>query len=153
MALAVAEAHRVLRQGGCLLDIHPADEPAHLEVWYAQYGVGLPEEPENLTGVKRVQIGRLENTNEEKVRDFARTNDALADALDTGFDYRGSKKFEYQFFFDNLDEFTDYLEDNEEYARASDAMLERAVLVMQQSPTPPKLVVIQNTLVSALTKA
>ena len=162
MLSAVAEARRVLRSPdpvsgrprGLLLDIHPTDEPTHLEVWHARYGaeVDFAEQPDNLEAIHRAPVGGLEH--DETLQDFTATNDALAEALDAGrgFSLTRSTTFDYRYFFDTLDELTDYLEDNCEHARASDELLERAALAMRQATTAPKLVIVQRTVVTALRK-
>jgi hypothetical protein len=152
MAAAVAEAHRVLKRTGMLLDIHPTDEPSFLEVWWAMgLDASAPVSAENLDSVQRAYVGPLEHDPQTR-RDFTSATDALAASLDDLFDLSATRVFEYQYFFDSLDELTDYLEDNHEHARASDELLERAVLVMKRAPTAPKLVIVQSTLVTALRK-
>jgi hypothetical protein len=152
MTSAVAEAHRVLHAGGLLLDIHPTDEPSTLEVWYAIARDGAAQvTAENLEAVQRTPLGPLQHDPDIR-RDFTCATDALVDALDVLFDLAASRTFEYQYFFDSLDELTDYLEDNHEHARAGDELLEQAAVVMSRAPTPPKLVIIQRTLVTALRK-
>ena len=150
MLSAVAEARRVLRPNGLLLDIHPADEPTHLEVWHARYGAegDFAEHPDNLEAIHRAPVGWLEH--DETLQDFTAANDALAEALEHGFSLIRSTTFDYRYFFDTLDELTDYLEDNEEHATASDELLERAALAMRQATTSPKLVIVQRTVVTAL---
>ncbi len=153
MAAAVAEAHRVLREGGLLLDIHPTDEPSWLEVWYAvvKEGGAATVNADNLDAMHRVPLGLLEHDPETR-QDFTAATDVLADAIDHGWDYAATRTFEYRYFFDSLDELTDYFEDNHEHARASDELLERALMVMQSAPTTPKIAIIQKTLVAALRK-
>jgi hypothetical protein len=152
MAAAVAEAHRVLRDGGLLLDIHPTDEPSFLQVWVATSKDGAIEvDAANLDAVVRTHLGPLEHDAATR-KDFTAATDALVESLDHSFDLAAVKTFEYQYFFDTLDELTDYLEDNHEHARAGDELLERAALVMHRAPNPPKLVIVQRTVVSALRK-
>jgi hypothetical protein len=152
MLSAVAEARRVLKRGGLLLDVHPTDEPTHLEVWHARYKAegGFLEEPENLEAIHRVPVGWLEH--DESLQDFTAATDALAEALDRGWALERSTTFDYRYFFDSLDELTEYLEDNHEHARASDELLERALTAMQQAVTTPKIVMVQRTVVTALRK-
>jgi hypothetical protein len=152
MAAAVAEAHRVLRAGGLLLDIHPTDEPAFLQLWVATAkDRALEVDAANLQAVLRTHLGSLEHDTATR-RDFSAATDALVDSLDYLFDLAAVKTFEYQYFFDSLDELTDYLDDNHEQARAGDDLLERAALALGRAPRPPKLVIIQRTVVSALRK-
>ena len=155
MLSAVAEARRVLRPHGLLLDVHPTDKPTHLEVWHAEYGAAgdFAEQPGNLEAMHRVPVGWLEH--DESLQDFTAATDALAEALDAGrgFSLERSTTFDYRYFFDSLDELTEYLEDNEEHARASDELLERALMAMKQAATTPKLVIVQRTMVTALRKA
>jgi hypothetical protein len=152
MALAVAEAHRVLHSGGLLLDIHPTDEPSTLEVWYALSKDGAAQATaDNLEAVQRTPLGPLQHDPAIR-RDFTCATDALVDALDVLFDLAASRTFEYQYFFDSLDELTDYFEENHEHARASDELLEQAAVALNRAPAPPKLVIVQRTLVTALRK-
>jgi hypothetical protein len=157
MLSAVAEARRVLRSGGILLDIHPTDEPTHLEVWHARYHAQNRveiEDPANLEAVHRVPVGELDH--DETLQDFTAATDTLAEAMDPaeehGFTLQRSTTFDYRYFFDSLDELTDYLEDNDEYAAASEQLLERALMVMQQAATKPKLVIVQRAIVTTLQK-
>lgn len=155
MAAAVAEAHRVLRPGGHLLDLHPSDEPTALEVWHARYqaDANFVEREENLEALQRVPVGYLDH--DQTLRDFTATTDALAEALDAeprGFALQRTTTFDYRYFFDSLDELTDYLEENHEHATAGDALLERAVTALAQATTPPKLVLEQRVVVTALRK-
>jgi len=152
MLSAVAEARRVLRPRGLLLDVHPTGEPTHLEVWHAEYGAAsnFAEKPGNLEAIHRVPVGWLEH--DESLQDFTAATDALAGALEHGFSLERSTTFDYRYFFDSLDELTEYLEDNEEHARASDELLERALMAMKQAAAPPKLVMVQRTVVTTLRK-
>ena len=151
MASAVAEARRVLKPSGLLLDIHPNDEPSRVEVWHAQYALNAEALPENLEAIVRAPVGELEQA-DDSLRDFTATNDALAEALERGFTWINSIAFDYRYFFDSLDELTEYLEDNWEHATASESLLERALMEMSRAPAPPKVVVIQRTVVTALRK-
>jgi hypothetical protein len=155
MAAAVAEAHRVLQRGGLLLDIHPTDEPAALEVWHARFKAAgdFTETPDNLEAVHRLPIGYLDH-DAEMLGDFTAATDALAEALDdpARFILERSIVFDYRYFFDSLDELTDYLEDNLEYAHASDDLLERATIALRQATTTPKIVIVQKTAVTGLRK-
>ena len=152
MASAVAEAWRVLRPGGLLVDIHPTDERAMLEVWWARYANldDFTRSPVNLEAVQRVPVGWLDHDN--SLADFTAATDALAAALENGFRLARSITFDYQYFFDSLDELNDYLEDNEEHARPSAELLEQALLTMQKAVTPPKVVMVQRVGATALRK-
>jgi hypothetical protein len=163
MASAVVEARRVLRPGGLLLDIHPTDEPTTLHVWHARYKLNgdgafgdgafsdLTEQPENLEAIHRTPVGELDH-NPDSLAEFTAANDALAEALEQGFALVNTTAFDYRYFFDSLDELTEYLDDEWEDASASDALLERALMVMQQAATTPKLVVVQRAVATALRK-
>ena len=155
MASAVAEAHRVLRRGGLLLDIHPTDELTSLEVWHARYKAegSFVETAENLEAIHRVPVGYLDH-DVKMLQDFPAATDVLAEALEDErrFLLERSTVFDYRYFFDSLDELTDYLEENLEYARASDDLLERAVVVMRHAGTTPKIVIVQRTAATALRK-
>ena len=152
MLSAVAEARRVLRPHGIVLDVHPTGERTHLEVWHAEYGAvgNFVEHADNLAAICRTPVGWLEH--DESLQDFTAATDALAEALEHGFSFERSTTFDYRYFFDTLDEFTEYLEDNEEHARASDELLERALMAMKEAVTTPKLVMVQRTVVTALRK-
>ena len=152
MSSAVAEARRILRRGGLLLDIHPTDEPTWLEVWHARYAAGEVdmERPENLEALHRALAGELDH--DESVRDFTAATDALAEALEHCFALQRTAAFDYRYFFDSLDELTDYLEDKWEHATAGDALLERALTLMGQAAATPKLVVVQKVVVTVLRK-
>lgn len=152
MASAVAEARRVLRKGGVLLDIHPTDEPATLHVWHTRYKLNgdITEQPENLESIQRTPVGELDH--DESLSDFTAATDAIAEAVENGFALVGSATFDYRYFFDSLDELTEYLDEEWEHAAASDELLERALMAMQQATTPPKLVVVQRAVVTALRK-
>jgi hypothetical protein len=157
MTSAVVEAGRVIRRGGVLLDVHPTDERSLLELWTANSVTGVGEvTADTLDTVTRTPLGRLDHDPATRL-DFTRATDALADALaahdDEGtWELAGARTFEYQYFFDDLDELTDYFDDNHEHARASDALLELAALTLGRATGLSKLVVIQRTLVSALRK-
>jgi hypothetical protein len=135
-----------------LLDIHPTDEPSALEVWWATgQDASAPVSADNLDSVQRAYLGPLDHDPETR-RDFTAATDALAASLDNLFDLSATRVFEYQYFFDSLDELTDYFEDNHEHARASDELLERAVSVLKRAPHAARLVIVQRTLVTALRK-
>lgn len=153
MSSAVAEAERVLHPGGLLLDVHPTDERTALEVWHARYGAGSNWEaaPENLEAVQREPVGWLDH--DETLADFTAATDALMAGLEAGFRLERSTTFDYQYFFDTLDELTEYLEDNHEHARPSEALLEAALMAMQRATTPPKVVMVQRVMVTALRKS
>lgn len=151
-AVALQEAWRVIRRGGVLLAIHATDARAQLEVWHATSATGTAVvTPDNLEAVHRAALGPLDHDREAR-RHFTRANDALVDALETGFELAGVKAFEYQYFFDDLDELTDYLEDSHEHARPHEGQLEAAVQALRRAPTAPKLVLIQPSLVAGLRK-
>ncbi len=149
---ALREAWRVIRPGGVVLAIHATDARALLEVWHATSATGTATvTAENLDAVHRTTLGPLDHDREAR-RHFTRANDALVDALENGFELAGVKAFEYQYFFDDLDELTDYLEDSHEHARPHEGQLEAAVVAMRRAPTTPKLVLIQPSLVAGLRK-
>jgi ubiquinone/menaquinone biosynthesis C-methylase UbiE len=152
-AAALRESLRVLRRGGVVLAIHATDARAQLEVWHAVSTTGTTVvTPDNLEAVHRVSLGSLEHELQAR-RHFTRANDSLLDAMEEGFELAGVKAFEYQYFFEDLDDLTDYLEDSHEHARPRDGQLEAAVAAMQRAPTPPKLVLIQPSMVVALRKS
>jgi hypothetical protein len=148
MALAVAEAHRVLRPGGYLLDIHPQGLPLRLEIWHAR-DRSLPDHREPAAFELQV-LGDL--APEEMAADFVASTRAIAGATGRGFSAAETVDFDYRFFFDTLDDFTAYLEENEELDLAADALLERALHALGQSPTPAQLVIVQPVIVTRLQK-
>lgn len=127
MAAAVAEAHRVLARGGMILDIHPTAEWPKFQIWAEQ----------------RRPLGRLELAAEDE-RSFAAASAALA--------VPASQIFDYRYEFDSLDELTDFLDDNPEFARASDDLLERATTALAHTPGPAKLVMLQAVAITVLRK-
>ncbi len=148
MAAALSEAGRVLRAGGLLLDIHPTPEPMRLEAW-----VGLrpgatrnPPEPDDY---QHVPLGALEG--DETLADF-RAATAAVEGIGPGFERLRSVTFDYRFFFENLDDLTGYLEDNDELDLAGDALLERALLALNAATTPVWLVLIQTVSATSLRK-
>ena len=127
MAAAVAEAHRVLARGGMILDIHPTAEWPKFQIWAEQ----------------RRPLGRLELAAEDE-RSFAAASAALA--------VPASQIFDYRYEFDSLDELTDFLDDNPEFARASDDLLERATTALAHTSGPAKLVMLQAVAITVLCK-
>jgi hypothetical protein len=147
MALAVAEAQRVLRPGGYLVDIHPQASPLRLELWRA-HTTGHP--PSYAPGTfEREELGNLKP--EEMAADFAASTRALEAA--PGFARGQATRFDYRYVFDTLDDLTTYLEDNEELDLAPDALLERALHALQRSRTPAQLVLVQPVIATRLGKA
>ena len=150
MALAVAEAHRVLRPGGLLLDIHPAGAPMRLEVWYRRRD--RPDtSQDDQAAYDRVPLGPFEP--DETIDDFTASTGAIAAAAGQGFTGLETLPFDYCYVFDSLDELTDYLKENDELDLASDALLERALLALRDATTPARLAVAQPVLASRLQKA
>jgi|GEM_PF-612558 len=152
---ALTEAYRVLRPGGQLLDVHATDEPTALEVWHAHYQAQTDflEQPENLEAIHRVPVGYLDHKGPP--HGFAAATDAIAEALDAnprGFRLQRATTFDYRYFFDSLDELTDYFDEDHEHASVSEALLERALTAMTLATTSPKLVVVQRVAVTALRK-
>jgi hypothetical protein len=148
MALAVAEARRVLRPGGLLLDIHPVGEPMRLEAWTARDGAD-PQSAEPGPFERRALGGfRPEAT----VEDFKAATRAIGAAAGAGFAPAGGVTFDDRYFFDSLDELTEYLEDNDELDLASDELLERALLALRGAAHPTRLVIIQPVIVTVLRK-
>jgi hypothetical protein len=148
MALAVAEAQRVLRPGGRLVEIHPQGLPLRLEIWRARRSAP----PENRTpdDFDRQVLGDL--APEEMTEDFAAATRAIAGAAGGSLEHGQTIHFDYRYFFETLDELTAYLEDNEELQLASDALLEQALLAMRETSTRAQLVLIQPVIVTQLHK-
>ena len=148
MALAVAEAHRLLRPDGLLLDIHPQGAPLRLELWQARGPELTPgHTPEDY---ERRALGDL--ALEAMAEDFSAATGTLVAAARHGWTQAGTVEFEYRFFFDTLDDLTSYLEENEELDLAGDALLERALLALQAARTPAQLVLVQPVVATRLRK-
>ena len=152
MALAVAEAHRVLRPGGAVLDLHPEAEPMRLEIWTARAGIN-PGDDERADPADYVRATLGDFAPDENLDDFRASTQALALAEAAGFAERTSVPFEYRYIYDSLDELNDYLEENEELDLAGDDLLERALLSLQSATRPARLVLIQSVLATRLFKA
>jgi hypothetical protein len=152
MGRAVAEAYRVLRPGGLLLDIHPLPSPLQLELWL-QSGAARTGAAPDPADSRRRPLGQFEP--DETLGDFAAAGEALQAAArrpGLGFVPAGSAHFEYRYFFDDLDELTDYLEENDELELASEALLQRALQALQSATAPARLVLIQPVVVTCLRK-
>lgn len=152
MALAVAEAYRVLRPGGLLLDIHPAAAPMRLELW-TQRDRRASEPPADPAHYERRPLGDLASGSSQDA--FAAATSALAAAVraaQPGFQPAGRLEFDYRYVFDSLDELTGYLEENEELGLAGDGLLEQALLALQSALAPARLVLIQPIAATGLRK-
>lgn len=152
MALAVAEAHRVLRPGGLLLDLHPVSAPLRLELWLQRAGAAPPEVPDPALFDCQA-LGDF--APDETLDDFAAATqalDAAVQAAGPGFAPAGSACFDYRYLFDDLDELTGYLEENEELDLAGEPLLERALLGLQAATVPARLVLVQRAIVTCLRK-
>ncbi len=149
MALAVAEARRVLVPNGVLLDIHPQGLAPRLELWQARsWGSGPPAA---LTaGADRQLVGAFQPA--AVLDDFVAASRALLSAAQAGFTPLASASFDYRYFFESLDELTQHLEDNDELDRADDALLEAALLALQRATQPARLVLAQPVSLSLLRK-
>jgi hypothetical protein len=150
MALAVAEALRILRPGGLLLDLHPAGTPMWLEAWF-QLRPGAGDDDIDPAAYQRHALGEL--ALEDKAPDFRAASAALDAALQAGFEPGETRPFEYQYFFDSLDELSDYLDENEQLPLAGDALLERALDAVARATAPVKLALIQPVIAASLRKA
>ena len=150
MALAVAEAHRILRPGGLLLDLHPAGTPMWLEAWVKQRP-GPSADSVDPADYRRAHLGEL--ALEDKASDFIAASAALSATIGAGFKPGQTVPFEYQYFFDSLDELTDYLDENEQLPLAGDELLERALQAFARAATPVKLALIQPVIAASLLKA
>ena len=146
MALAVAEAHRILRPGGAVLDIHPRAAPRRLEHWQSRT-TAMPGT--RAAGAFDAQtLGDL--APDMFMQDLLAASNTISVAQ--GFSMAATVNFEFQFFFDSLDDLTGYLEDNDELELASDALLEQALHALQRSSMPSLLVMEQPVVVNRLNK-
>jgi hypothetical protein len=152
MAAAVAEARRVLRPDGLLLDIHPIGRPMRLEVWHPLESAGRNGRPSpaDESAFERRVLGDF--APDPMVDDFLAATGTLEAAARDGFEAQQRCTFDYLFFFDSLDELTDYLEDNDELDLAGDALLESALQALAGASAPPWLVMAQPVVVNLLRK-
>ncbi len=150
MAAAVAEALRVLRPGGLLLDLHPEAAPLRLEAWTPRPGLSRDDERADPADYHRAALGDF--APDDSQADFLASTQALALAESLGFVDRRTVRFEYRYVFDSLDELTDYLEENEELDLAGDALLERALMALHAAPRPARLVLVQPVIATRLLK-
>jgi ubiquinone/menaquinone biosynthesis C-methylase UbiE len=149
MSVALGEAHRVLKPGGLLLDLHATEDPLALEVWHTgRSGNGKPGHED---AVHRMLVGCLDPT--DAPHGFFEATDALAALLETGdFVLRHSTAFEYRYFFNSLDELHHHLRDQHEHATLSRALEKQARAVLRQAPVRHKLVALQRVAATALQK-
>lgn len=153
MALAVAEAHRVLRPAGWLLNVHPEGQPLQLQVWHPRPGAPAtlaPAEMPDPAAFERVPLGRLRPY--PALQDFTATTHAIAQAPAQGFATQQATSFEGHYFFDNLQALVDYLDESEELDNLEEALLDRTLAALQSAPHPPKLVLAQTVEVTVLRK-
>ena len=148
MATALAEAHRVLRPGGVLLDIHPTADPLWLELWTLR--PGDPEGSVDPADYDQQPLGHLAPGDMQP--NFAAATATLAAAPAQGYAEAEARQFDFRFFFDTLDELSDHLEENEEYGLAADDLLETALLALQSATRPARLVLTQPVLITRLAR-
>jgi hypothetical protein len=150
MALAVAEARRVLVPGGCLLDIHPQGVAPRLELWQAAaWDGGRPRAQTAGRGAQQL-VGAFRPP--AALDDFIATSQTLRAATGAGFKLLADESFDYRYVFESLDDLTQHLEENDELDRADDALLEAALLALQRATQPARLVLAQPVSVSLLRK-
>ncbi len=148
MAAALAEAHRVLRAGGALLDIHPSAEPMWLELWTLRPGQRAASvDPEHYD---RQPLGDLAAGDMQP--NFAAATATIEAAPAQGYQFSGARAFDFRFFFETLDDLSDHLDENEEFGLASDEMLEAAVLGLQAATRPARIVLTQPVMVTRLAR-
>jgi ubiquinone/menaquinone biosynthesis C-methylase UbiE len=149
MRQALIEAHRVLRPGGILLDLHATEDPLALEIWRTRLPRNGRRDAEET--VQRMPVGCLDPAGEP--HGFLQATDALAALLETGdFCLRRSTAFEYRYFFDSLDELSRHLADCHEHATLSRALAQRASTLIKQTQVHPKVVTLQRVAATALQK-
>jgi SAM-dependent methyltransferase len=147
MSLALAEAQRVLRPDGLLLDLHATEDPVSVEVWHTVHSTNSqPDTPES---IHRTPVGLLE-PDDGPPHGFAEATEALAAALETGFTLHRSTAFDYHYFFDSPAELVNHLRDNHEFAKAGEALLKQAGAAMKPVASKAKLVTIQRVAATAL---
>src|SRR5262249_44001166 len=139
MGTALAEAGRVLRPGGQLLDVHPTDDRMRLEAWVA-LRPDVPRDSSAPADYRRLPLGQLA---EPETPHDVRSATAALEAAEPAFAREQSLTFDYLYFFEDLDELTEYLEDNDELDLAGDDLLERAMSTLSAATTPAWLVLIQ----------
>jgi SAM-dependent methyltransferase len=148
LAAALAEARRVLRPGGALFDVHADGAPLELALWTLRPGARA--ESVAPADYARTPLGALTPSAEHG---FAAATAALAAAPALGYTLAEAVTFDYRLFFDTLDELADYLEENDELGRASDAVLEAALLALQAATRPARLVLTEVARVTRLVRA
>jgi SAM-dependent methyltransferase len=148
MGTALAEAGRVLRPGGQLLDVHPTADVMRLEAWLA-LRPAVPRDPPSPSDYQRLPLGALA---EPETPHDVRSATAALDDVGLAFALEQRLAFDYMYFFNDLDELTEYLEDNDELDLAGDALLERALSTLSAATTPAWLVLIQPVTVTSLRK-
>lgn len=148
MAAALAEAHRVLRPGGTLLDIHPSADPMWLALWTLR--PGAPAASVDPAHFDQQRLGDLADGDMQP--NFAAATATLAAAPAQGFALTAEAQFDFRFFSDTLDDLADHLDANEEFGLASDDLLEAALLGLQAATRPARLVLTQPVLIARLTR-
>ena len=148
MGTALAEAGRVLRPGGQLLDLHPTDDFMRLEAWVA-LRPDARRDPPDPDDYQRLPLGALA---EPETPHAVKSATAALEAIRPAFALDQRLTFDYMYFFNDLDELTEYLEDNEELDLAGDDLLERALSTLGAATTPAWLVLIQPVVVTSLRK-
>ncbi len=148
MAAALAEAHRVLRPAGVLLDIHPTADPLWLELWTLR--PGAPEGSVDPAHCDQQPLGHLDPGDMQP--NFAAATAAIAAAPAQGYAQAEARQFDFRFFFDTLDDLSDHLEENEEYGLAADDLLETALLALQAATRPARLVLTQPVRITRLAR-
>jgi SAM-dependent methyltransferase len=148
MGPALAEAGRVLRPGGQLLDLHPSADCMRLEVWVV-LRPDARRDPPDPGDYQRLPLGALAEP--AAPHDVISATAAL-DAAGPEFVPDQRVAFDYCYFFNHLDELTEYLEDNDELDLAGDDLLERALSALSAATTPAWLVLSQPVLVTSLRK-
>ncbi|MCC7361354.1 MAG: class I SAM-dependent methyltransferase [Anaerolineales bacterium] len=149
MTPALAEARRVLRPGGRLVDIHPAADPLPLALWTLR--PGAPEAGVGPEDYEAAVLGELATGNMQP--NFAAATAAIAAAPALGFTPEAADQFEFRLFFDDLDELSGHLDENDEYGLPSDDLLEAALLGLQRATRPARLVLTQPVLLTRLVRA
>ena len=146
MPAALAEAQRVLRPGGWLVDIHPAADPLPLSMWTLR--PGAPADSVDPDDFDAEFLGELAPGGMQP--NFAAATAALAAAPTLGFTLEAADQFDFRLFFDDLDELSDHLDENDEYGVPDDDLLEAALLGLQAATRRACLVLTQPVLLTRL---
>jgi hypothetical protein len=115
MVDALKRAHRMLSLDGCILDIHPTDAPASVQVG-------------------ALTVGSVESG--DAIRRHAAAGTALTTVVDARlFDVAGIVAFNFYTYGDTIEELRDYIAENWRDARIDEHTVEAARSAISAAPT------------------